>query len=157
MKPMQNRRVAVRGVVVLDGKLLGVRLKAYPGKATSDGLDYWCTPGGGVDIGEPLLPALEREIIEEVGVKPEIGNLLYIQQFEHKGTEHLEFFFHVTNAKDFTAIDLTATTHGSVEVAQVDFIDAATNTVLPAFLTKVDLEADIATGAVQVFNYLAYP
>lgn len=84
---MQNRRVAVRGIILKDGKILCVRLKQYPGKATDDGCDYWCTPGGGVDVGEPLIPALEREIIEETAIKPAIGNLLYIQQFEHNNWE----------------------------------------------------------------------
>lgn len=151
---MQNRRVAVRGIILKDGKLLGVRLKAYRGRATDDSLDYWCTPGGGVDVGEPLIPALEREIIEETGVKPVVGNLLYIQQFQHKDWEHLEFFFYITNSDVYEHINLAGTTHGSIEIAEVAFIDPTPNTVLPVFLTKEDLASDAATGATKVFNYL---
>lgn len=149
-----NRRVTVRGVIVQDGKLLGVRLKQYAGKmVTATG--FWCTPGGGVDEGEPLLPALERELVEELGVRPVVGPLLYIQQFIHDGTEHLEFFFAVLNPEDYTDIDLSATTHGTIEIEQLDFIDPTKEHLLPEFLATEPLAEDIAkSGAPKFFNYL---
>jgi ADP-ribose pyrophosphatase YjhB (NUDIX family) len=151
---MQNRRVAARAVIVLDGKLLCVKLKKYAGKATgNDNRVYWCTPGGGVDVGEPLIPALEREVIEELGIKPKVGNLLYIQQFAHNNMEQLELFFHVTNPEDFLTIDLEKTTHGAIEIAEVAFIDpGASGLLLPVFLGKQDITTDIAAGTAQVFN-----
>jgi ADP-ribose pyrophosphatase YjhB (NUDIX family) len=152
---MQNRRVAVRAVILKGNKLLCVRLKNYPGKATGEGEDYWCTPGGGVDIGEPLIPALERELIEETGIKPIIGELLYVQQFQHKDWEHLEFFFHVTNSDDYEQIDLEKTTHGAIEIAEVDFIDPTTSNLLPVFLTKEDLTDDTNRGVAKIFNSLS--
>jgi len=151
---MQNRRLAVRGIILKEGRLLCVKLKKYSGRATDDGQDYWCTPGGGVDIGEPLIPALERELVEETGIKPIVGELLYIQQYKHKDWEHLEFFFLITNSEDYEHIDLEATTHGATEIAEVDFIDPTINTVLPAFLTKENLVADSSNGVTKVFNYL---
>lgn len=151
---MQNRRVAVRGIVLKDGKLLCVRLEKYSGRATDDGKDYWCTPGGGVDIGEPLIQALEREMIEETGVKPAIGNLLYIQQFEHKDWEHLEFFFHITNHDDYLNIDLHKTSHGAIEIAEIDFVDPSISDVMPLFLTKENIVEDAAAGITKVFNYV---
>jgi ADP-ribose pyrophosphatase YjhB (NUDIX family) len=147
-----NRRVAVRGIIVNEnGQLLAVRQKQYTGRATVDTNDYWCTPGGGVDEGEALLPALERELVEELGVSPVIGNLLFVQQFVHNDTEHLEFFFHVTNARDYREIDLTQTTHGAVEIASVDFIDPARERLLPAFLTNQNLTAQLQPGASTQF------
>lgn len=62
---MQNRRIAVRGIIVKDKKILCVRLNNYKGNAIVNESEFWCTPGGGVDIGEPLIPTLEREMIEE--------------------------------------------------------------------------------------------
>lgn len=136
-----------------DGKLLCVKLKPYRGKATGAGVDYWCTPGGGVDVGEPLIPALEREIIEELGVKPTVGKLSYVQQFDHADMEQLEFFFEVTNGEDFLAVDLENTTHGAVEIAEVAFIDPrASGLVLPLFLSERDMSADIKAGVTQVFD-----
>jgi len=151
---MQTRRVAVRAVIERNGKILCVKLKKYVGRATkNDNRVYWCTPGGGVDVGEPLIPALEREVIEELGVKPKVGNLLYIQQFEHDNIEQLEFFFHVTNGEDFLAINLGETTHGAIEIAEVDFIDPKTSgLVLPTFLSEQNIPVDITAGVTQVFN-----
>jgi 8-oxo-dGTP pyrophosphatase MutT (NUDIX family) len=60
-----NRRVAVRGIVVHNSKLLCFQLGAYDGKPA---VDFWSVPGGGVDPGEGLIPALEREMIEETGI-----------------------------------------------------------------------------------------
>lgn len=126
-----KRRVTVRAVIVKAGKLLCVKLKPYNAAVTGE---FWCTVGGGIDSGEPLLPALTREVIEETGVMPVIGNLLYIHQFINGDVESLEFFFHVTNADDFMRVDLAATTHGQVEIAEIDFIDAPSNNVFPTFL-----------------------
>ncbi|MGH7241322.1 MAG: NUDIX domain-containing protein [Candidatus Saccharimonadales bacterium] len=149
---MQNRRIAVRGIILDDGKLFAVRLKNYKGQAIEGGQTYWCTPGGGVDVGEPLLVALERELIEETGVKPVIGSLLYIQQFQHKDTEQLEFFFHITNGEDYRHINLAETTHGAIEIEEAAFIDPPTKPLLPVFLTKEDITADTTAGITRYFN-----
>jgi len=133
------------------GKLLAVRQKQYTGRATVDANDYWCTPGGGVDVGEALLPALERELVEELGVKPVIGNLLFVQQFIHGDTEHMEFFFHITNAADYLELDLSKTTHGAIEIERVDFIDPAQERVLPELLTNENLAAQLTPGAAPKF------
>ena len=52
-----------------------------------------------LEMGESLLDGLRREMIEETGVKPEIGKLLFVQQFadtnsssKHGDCEQLEFF-----------------------------------------------------------------
>jgi ADP-ribose pyrophosphatase YjhB (NUDIX family) len=156
MKPM-NRRVAVRGVVVKDGKLLAARLKKYAGRATGSeqDTDYWCTPGGGVDVGESLLIALEREMIEELGVKPIVGRLLYVQQFVHGDTEQIEFFFHVTNTADYADVDLSKTSHGAIEIETVDFVDPRTERVLPQFLASEPLDdASLAVATTKIFNYI---
>lgn len=136
------RRINVRGIIFKDGKLLAQQLT--PG---SDGKarDYWCTPGGGIDDGESLHVGLHREMIEETGIAPKIGKLLFIQQF-HDGTkEQLEFFFHIENPDDYEMIDLSATSHGLQEVANVAFVDPAAHTLLPAFLTTVDIQQHLDT------------
>lgn len=153
---MINRRIAVRAIILDDDRLLCVRQKNYNGNAVIGDNTYWCVPGGGVDIGEPLLPALEREMIEELGVKPAIGNLLYVQQFDFKDWEHMEFFFHITNAKDYLQIDLSKTTHGSLEIAELNFINPTAHDVLPKFLTTEHLSEHAAnfTGT-KFFDYLS--
>ena len=131
-----KRRINVRGIIFKDGKLLAQQLT--PG---SDGItrNYWCTPGGGLDDGESLHKGLRREMIEETGIAPQIGKLLFIQQFHDGEKEQLEFFFHIENASDYETIDLSQTTHGIQEIAKVAFIDPRAVTLLPAFLQDIDI------------------
>ena len=83
-----------------------------------------------------------------------MGRLLYVQQYIHAELDHLEFFFQVTNSEDFTSIDLSKTTHGVEEIAEIGFVDTASEVVLPAFLqteTFDNLDSDLYP---KIFNYL---
>ena len=139
-----RRRVNVRGIIINDqGEIFCQRLTAR----NSDGRNFWCTPGGGLEMGESLLDGLRREMIEETGVKPEIGKLLFIQQFAESGeqsahgpNEQLEFFFLITNWQDYQHINLEQTSHGVEEVAECGFVDPKTTRILPSYLTEIDLD-----------------
>lgn len=151
MMRLMNRRIAVRGIALLDGKILCVQLHKSDPK---DG-KYWCLPGGGLDPGEALVMGVEREMLEETGVPAKVGNLLFVQQFTHSDIDHLEFFFHITNAEDYLHIDLSKTTHGMEEIAAIDFVDPKTNRVLPVFLSSEDIPAKVAAnGPPTIFSFL---
>lgn len=132
------RRISVRGVVLHDGKLLCVRLKAYKAHLKRDN-SYWCLPGGGLDDGEALVDGVRREMLEETGVEPVVGELLYVQQFAHEDKDYLEFFFHITNAEDYLHVDLSKSTHGEQEIEEIGFINPREHHVLPEFLKTEDL------------------
>jgi len=145
------RRIAVRGIIYKNGKLFCVRQRRSDGTIN----DFWSTPGGGLESNEGVREGLRREIIEETGIVPDIGNLLFIQQFEDDHVEQLEFFFHIKNADNFETIDLTATSHGILEIERFEFIDPKTETILPAFLGEVELPEDPEKVlAPQIFSYL---
>ena len=154
-----RRRVNVRGIIINDqGEIFCQQLTANSGK----GRNFWCTPGGGLESGESLLDGLHREMIEETGVEPEIGKLLFIQQFAESGeqsahgpNEQLEFFFLITNWQDYQHIDLEQTSHGVKEVARCGFVDPKTTRILPSYLTEVDLDWLINKSAdVQIISEL---
>jgi ADP-ribose pyrophosphatase YjhB (NUDIX family) len=138
---------------MLNGKLLCVRLKPYPGAAQAE-YDFWCLPGGGVDEGEPLLDAFKREMVEELGVEPKIGRLLYVYQFARKDVDYLEFFFHIENPEDYQRIDLAKTTHGEKEIEELAFVDPANTVILPKFLATEPLADFIATS--QPPKFISY-
>jgi len=121
-------RMGVRAVIEHNGKYLLVRNKVSE--------DFWCLPGGGIEPGEEIIPALKRELIEETGIEPNIGNLLYAHQIESAdGFGTPEFFFHVKNAEDYLVIDLKTTSHGELELAEIDFKSLKEDIViLPGFL-----------------------
>lgn len=139
---MQERRVAVRGIIFKDGKLLSQKLTPY----RRNNRDFWCTPGGGLDVGELLEDGLRREMIEETGINPKVGRLLFMQQFSEDGKkEQMEFFFLIENPEDYETIDLASTTHGIEEIEQVEFINPKEHVVLPEFLQKIDLKKYVET------------
>ena len=139
-----RRRVNVRGIIINNkGEIFCQKLTANNGK----GRNFWCTPGGGLEMGESLLDGLHREMVEETGVEPEIGKLLFIEQFAESGkqsahgpNEQLEFFFLITNWQDYQHINLEQTSHGVKEVAKCDFVDPKTTRILPSYLTEVNLD-----------------
>ena len=140
------RRICVRGVIYKDGKLFCQELKNKDGS----GRGFWCTPGGGLEPGEALIEGVRREIIEETGIEPVVGKLLFVQQYsetkpsgDHRVNEFLEFFFHIENPDDFNDINLETTSHGPIEISRCGFIDPKTNLVLPKFIQTLDIKSYI--------------
>jgi len=140
---MKPRRISVRGIIYKDGKLLCVRHKFADGSPRP----VYATPGGGLEENESLIEGVTREMIEETGIVPKVGKLLFIQQFVlASGVEEVDFLFHIENPEDYAEIDLTTTTHGEVELAEIGFVDPHTSPILPTFLTELDIEAQIASN-----------
>lgn len=139
-----ERRVAVRGIAYHDKKLLAVLHRDAAGKP----VNFWAIPGGGLDPGEGLVDGLSRELVEETGIAPRIGKLLFVQQFHgtnKKGAprEELEFFFEIENIADYATVDLHATTHGEAELAAINWITPRAENILPAFLQDYDIAAHL--------------
>ncbi|WP_281272274.1 NUDIX hydrolase [Neobacillus piezotolerans] len=65
--------LAVKGVVVKDGRMLIVKRSADD----ETGGGTWECPGGKLDFGETLETALVREIAEETGLEVVAGQLLF--------------------------------------------------------------------------------
>ena len=63
-------KVAVICIVQRDGKVLMIR------RATDLGYGQWGLPGGYVDRGEVVERAAAREVMEETGLKVDVGDLI---------------------------------------------------------------------------------
>lgn len=134
-----GRRVNVRAIIYQNGKLLAVKHLGSNGEAAA----YYAVPGGGLDPHESLEQGLVRELFEELGVTAKVGRLLFIQQFPsgREGyEEELEFFFAIDNPEDFTNLDISATSHGSIELAVCEFVDPHSVTIYPKFLQQIEIE-----------------
>lgn len=150
---MHTRRIATRGIIFKDGKILAQKLKSKTGVNS-----FWCMPGGGLDPRESLVDGVRREMIEETGITPKIGRLLFVQQFTSSRPdcdEELEFFFHIENPEDYEVITLHATSHGAIEVAECAFIDPSKD-IRPAFLQSIDIASYIDNvKPVYIYNALS--
>lgn len=89
---MAGPRLAVRALIVEDGKLLLVN--AYKAGLS----DLWCAPGGGAELHESLPANLAREVFEETGLTIAVGSLALVNEFHspEKGFHQVEMFFRAT-------------------------------------------------------------
>ena len=134
------QRLAVKAVVRRGDAVLLARLSRY---AVESG--HWTLPGGGVDHGERPAAALVRELVEETGLVPEVGDLLGVHDLHLTGT--------APNGRheDFHAVNLifAATVPADAEPRVVE-TDGTTDAV-----AWVEV-ADIASGMVPVTDVVRY-
>ncbi len=57
--------------------------------------DVWLPPGGGVELGETIADALEREFFEETGFQIEVGAFWFMYEFIHPPLHAIELYFKV--------------------------------------------------------------
>ncbi len=149
-----KQNIKIRAIVINQNKLLCVRHKSYKGVVVQTSKS-WALPGGTLEPGESLISGLKREILEETGVRAIVGNLIYIQQFNYQLQTYLEFFFHVLNSNEFLDIDLSKTTHGNLEIAEINFVDPMKTFLLPKFLSTEPITKDVkSNNPPKIFSYL---
>lgn len=108
----------VRGVIFHEEKILLSKAASRDGRG-----GFYCLPGGTLEKGEGRKEGLHREIIEELGVEPTIGNLIHTQEFVRPdGTTTFDFWYEITNSEDFLDIDISTCSHG-FEHEHVGFYD----------------------------------
>jgi len=111
-------------IVDNDGRVLLTRRSVPPF------LDLWVMPGGKIDLGEPILEALKREVHEEVGLEIEIEGLIDV--FEHltPGDDNCHFVILYYRCRPLSC-DVVHNEHEVAEAAWVTNIELA-NYPMPA-------------------------
>lgn len=77
---MRHIRTAARALIIIDQKVLAIKMSDRTGI-------FYILPGGGQRHGETLRQGLERECLEEIGTKVDIGELLYVREYIGKNHE----------------------------------------------------------------------
>ncbi|MBP7006465.1 MAG: NUDIX domain-containing protein [Candidatus Pacebacteria bacterium] len=144
---MDNKNIIlkVRGVIIHDSKLLIVK---------HIGTDFMALPGGHLKFREDIISCLKRELIDELGVIPEIGRLLYINTFMEKSNEYIEFFFEVKNGKDYLNIDGLERTHAR-ELTEILWVHPSNDIEILPKKFNVDFKNNkIFNGEIKFINEL---
>jgi 8-oxo-dGTP diphosphatase len=68
-----------------DGQVLLTRRNVEPFKGE------WVMPGGKIDLGEPIVKALQREVMEEVGLKVEVEDIIDVFEHVSPGADNYHF------------------------------------------------------------------
>lgn len=113
-----NFTIRCRGIILDQNKLLVVK------HAQKDG--YYALPGGHLEFGEDIRICMIREIKEELGIEPILGNLLYIHSYKQgrdksDNIHSIEFFFEITNSKDYVNCERLLRSH-SHELAEIRWV-----------------------------------
>ena len=148
MSNHKNIFVRCRAIILHEGKLLVIKHR--------EELDYYAFPGGHLEQGESVKECIVREVIEELGVKPEIGRLLYIQDFENSKGEHsTEFFFEVLNGKDYIGCEQNVRSHAH-EICEITWLDKSTEArILPEAIGNSFKKGEILSNELRfVKNFL---
>ena len=81
-------RVAVGAVVFHQDKVLLV----LRGQAPAKGM--WAIPGGGVELGESMQAAAEREVLEETGLQVKAGEIVYtFERIQHDDAGQVKYHY----------------------------------------------------------------
>ena len=125
-RPFRLQRIGVYGLVRRADAVLLTRISAlgaHPGS--------WTLPGGGLDHGEAPRDALAREMTEETGLEPVVGDLLDVHDVHFDGTApsgryedfhgvHLVFRAHVPDGAEPRVVETGGTTDAVAFVAVAD-------------------------------------
>lgn len=67
---------------------------------------FWTPPGGGVEFGESLPEALQREVMEETGIDVGVASLRYVLDFVRPPLHAVSFYFECRVEGDIDTVRL---------------------------------------------------
>lgn len=136
MKPSRSEypdcpRLAVGAVVFHDQRVLLVRRGRPPAQG------QWAIPGGSVRLGETLREAVEREILEETGIRISAGEpVLTFEVIERDSDHRVRFHYLIV---DYAADYLGGTLKAGDDAAEAKWVAASELTCLPVHVRTLKL------------------
>lgn len=120
-------RVSAKGLVIKNGRMAAVKLR-------DETEEWFIMPGGGVDAEELLPQAVEREIAEELGIKVNCGELLFVIEGLHGEKFHrVDMVFECEYAGEIADPQL----HGDTNQVGVEWLDISRLNTLPLYPSKL--------------------
>ncbi len=105
-------RIRVAGLLMVNNSILMV-------EHIKNGKTYWLLPGGGVNIGEEVKTALQRELKEELNLKCGVNDLLFVVESLSARGDHIIQPTYRIEAENINEIELGV----DKRVAAFDFFD----------------------------------
>ncbi len=125
------------------------RQKILLTKRSDNGL--WCLPGGGVEVGESVAEACERETLEETGLVVKATKLLGVYSDPHRITEYADGNrFHIVGL-NFEAEVLGGALVVTDETTEVEFFDLKDIDSLDVMEPHKQRIKDALTGEARAF------
>ena len=122
--------VGVGGVVIQDGRALLIRRGTEPLKGE------WSIPGGMLEVGETLVAGVERELLEETGLKVRVIELIEVfERISHAETPGAVRKANARPQYHFVIVDYLCEVMSGAPIAGSDVTDLAfaTEEELPRF------------------------
>jgi 8-oxo-dGTP diphosphatase len=86
--PQKATLEVVAAVILHNGRIL-LTQRSHPPKLAG----FWEFPGGKCEPGEKPAQSLERELFEELGIKVQVGPLLFTSHYPHNNPPLILHFF----------------------------------------------------------------
>lgn len=110
----EHPRPSCHALVVQDGRVLLIRRAAEPLRG------YWGLPGGAVELGETVVEALRREVLEETGLEVEPERYLGYRDAISRDEDGRVRFHYVILF--YSARPVGGEIHAGDDAAQVDWV-----------------------------------
>jgi 8-oxo-dGTP diphosphatase len=140
-------RVRVNAMIFRGSDILLVQIDS-----PTTGTTFWMPPGGGVMFGESLHEALEREVLEETGLRVSPGKLRYVTEYIRKPYHAVEFYYHceVTGGSAAMGSDpeLDAGSQIIRDMRWIPLGELQTMDIYPAFL-RLEKAEDLLNGEAE--------
>lgn len=120
-------RNSAKALVIRDGKMAAIRIR-------DAGEEWFIMPGGGMEPEETLAEAVRREVMEELGLAVECGELLFAVEGVHGEAFHrVDLVFEcriVSEAPD-------AVLHGDTNQVGVEWLEISSLSAQPLYPSRL--------------------